>query len=199
VIILEDEQGSEAWRRSRLGCPSASAFSKLITRTGKPSTQSVGYVNQLIAEKLSGELTEHHTSEAMVRGTEMEPLARENYEFLTDNTVNEYGFITNDAGEYGCSPDGLIGEEGGLEIKCPLGATQVKYMRDPQELVKQYWQQIQGCMWVTDRKWWDAFAFHPLLDHVLVRVERDEEYIKKLAKEVQEAVNIINLEVEKNK
>jgi hypothetical protein len=134
----------------------------------------------------------------MLRGTELEPVARENYEFITDNEVVEHGFIMNMNREYGCSPDGFVGDFGGLEIKCPLGATHVKYMRDPQELVKQYWQQIQGCMWVTERAWWDAFSFHPDMNHVLVRVERDEEYIKKLADEVMAAVTVIKTETEKN-
>lgn len=197
MIILNDEQGTEAWRLSRLGKPSASGFSKLITRTGKPSTSAANYINQLIYEKLSGEITETHTSDAMLRGTELEPLARENYELITDSTVVEVGFITDDDNGYGCSPDGLVGD-GGLEIKCPLGATMVKYLRDPQELVKAYWQQIQGCMWVTGREWWDAFAFHPSTKHVLVRVERDNEYIEKMAEQVLAAVKTINHETEKN-
>ena len=76
MIILQDEQGTEAWRMSRLGKPSASGFAKLITRTGKPSTSADGYINQLIFERISGELTQHHVSDAMIRGTELEPVAR---------------------------------------------------------------------------------------------------------------------------
>jgi hypothetical protein len=72
-------------------------------------------------------------------------------------------------------------------------------MRDNQAGVNKYWQQIQGCMWVTGRQWWDFFAYHPEMPHVLVRVERDDEYIAKLAEEVTKAVNVIKTEVEKAK
>lgn len=198
MIIHSHEQGSEEWFNARLGKPSASCFGKLITRTGKPSTSATGYINQLIFEKLSGKVTEGHVSDAMIRGTELEPLARENYEFITGNDVVEVGFITNDSETYGCSPDGLVSDDGGLEIKCPMGATMVKYLRDPNDLVKNYWQQIQGCMWVTGRKWWDAFAFHPETKSVLVRVERDDEYINKMAVEVESAVYTITNETRKN-
>lgn len=199
MIILNNEQGSEAWLQSRLGKPSASGFSKLITRTGKPSTSADNYINGLIFEMLSQEITQGHTSDAMIRGTELEPEARENYEFITGNVVDEVGFIVDLNDTYGCSPDGLIGEDGGVEIKCPLGATMVKYLRNPDELVKNYWQQIQGCMFVTGREWWDAFAYHPNTPHVLVRVERDDAYIELLEKEVINACLTIKTEVEKNK
>lgn len=198
MIILQDEQGTEAWRMSRLGKPSASGFAKLITRTGKPSTSADGYINQLIFERISGELTQHHVSDAMIRGTELEPVARDNYQFITENAVTEVGFILGDGEEFGCSPDGLIGEDGGLEIKCPLGTTMVKYLREPNELVKTYWQQIQGCLWITGREWWDAFAFHPNTPHVHVTVERDEVFIEKLAEQVMSAVNTIQTEVERH-
>jgi hypothetical protein len=198
MIILNDEQGTEAWLESRLGKPSASCFSKLITRTGKPSTSAETYINQLIFESLSKEITQGHVSEAMLRGTELEPQARESYAFLTEHEVVEVGFVMNDDRTYGCSPDGLIGDEGGLEIKCPLGATMVKYLRDETELVKAYWQQIQGSMWVTGRQWWDAFAYHPSTPHVKVRCYRDDDYISKLEEQVLIACETIKLEVEKH-
>lgn len=197
--ILEMEQGTEAWLKSRLGKPSASGFAKLITRTGKPSTSADSYINQLIFEQLTQQPTQHHVSDAMARGTELEPDARTNYEFLTGLEVAEVGFVLSDCEKYGCSPDGLINDDGGLEIKCPIGTTMVKYLRDPNELVKTYYQQIQGCMWVTGRTWWDAFAFHPDTPHVLVSVERDEEFIEKLAEQVMSAVNTIQTEVERHK
>ena len=71
--------------------------------------------------------------------------------------------------------------KGGLEIKCPAPRTMVSYLRDPQIGVKKYWQQMQGCMWITKRDWWDFFAYHPEMPHVLVRVERDNDYVAKLA------------------
>ena len=197
MIVSNDEQGTEAWFESRLGKPSASGFAKLITTKGKPSAQADGYINQLIFEKLSGKIPESFTSTAMERGNELEPEARENFEFISDLKVRQVGFVQNDELTYGCSPDGLVDDNGGLEIKCPLGQTMVKYLRDPQELVKAYYQQIQGSMWVTGASHWFAFAYHPETTHVLVRVERDNDFITKLADEVKAAVKTIATEVEK--
>jgi len=199
VIILDMEQGSDEWLAARLGRPSASMFSKLITTKGKPSTQAGGYINKLAGERLSGESEAFYTNEHMVRGTELEPEAREAYEFISGNDVLEVGFIVNTGFEYGCSPDGLIGTDGGIEIKCPAATTMMKYYQDNEELVKAYYQQIQGCMWVTKRDWWDAFAYHPKMKHVLVRVPRDDAFIEKLAVEVEAAVIEIKNQVEQYK
>ena len=196
MIILDHEQGTDEWLAARLGKPSASGFGKLITATGKPSTSAVGYINQLIAERFVGQSEPFYVNDHMARGTELEPEAREAYEFITGKTVTEYGFILDDSKEFGCSPDGLVETDGGLEIKCPAATTMVKYLRDPQTLVKAYYQQIQGCLWITDSQWWDAFAYHPEMPHVLVRVERDEEFITKLAVEVEAAVIEIKNQVE---
>jgi hypothetical protein len=182
-----------------LGKPSASCFSRLITNSGKPSSSADGYINELIAERLTGRSKPFFTTPWMERGSELEPDAREAYEFISGNDTLEVGFIADPTFSYGCSPDALIGSEGGLEIKCPAPDTHVGYMRDNQAGVNKYWQQIQGCMWVTGRQWWDFFAYHPEMPHVLVRVERDDEYIAKLAEEVTKAVNVIKTEVEKAK
>jgi len=199
MIISPHEQGTEEWLAARLGKPSASMFSKLITMTGKPSASADAYINQLLGERLTGKSEPHYTSEAMILGTEREPLARADYEFISGNKVDQYGFILDDSESYGCSPDGLIGEDGGLEIKCPAQTTQAGYWRDKQSGVKKYYQQIQGCMWVTGRKWWDFFSYHPDMPHVLVRVERNEEYIEKLSEQVLLATTTIETEMGKRK
>lgn len=199
MIILDHEQGSEEWLAARLGKPSASCFSRLITNSGKPSSSADGYINELIAERLTGRSKPFFTTPWMERGNLLEPEAREAYEFISGNDALEVGFIVDANFSYGCSPDSLIGSEGGLEIKCTAPDTHVGYMRDNQAGVNKYWQQIQGCMWVTGRQWWDFFAYHPEMPHVLVRVERDDEYIAKLAEEVTKAVNVIKTEVEKAK
>jgi hypothetical protein len=199
MIILDHEQGSPEWLAARLGKPSASCFSRLITNSGKPSSSADGYINELIAERLTGRSKPFFTTPWMERGLELEKDAREAYEFISGNDTLEVGFIADPTFSYGCSPDALIGSEGGLEIKCPAPDTHVGYMRDNQAGVNKYWQQIQGCMWVTGRQWWDFFAYHPEMPHVLVRVERDDEYIAKLAEEVTKAVNVIKTEVEKAK
>ena len=201
MIISPYEQGTEEWLAARLGKPSASMFSKLITMTGKPSSSADAYINQLLGERITGKSEPHYQNEHMIRGNELESDARADYEFISGNTVDQVGFILDDSESYGCSPDGLIGEDGGLEIKCPAQTTQAGYLRDSQSGVKKYYQQIQGCMWVTGRKWWDFFSYHPdpNMPHVLVRVERNEEYIEKLSEQVLPVTTTIEKEMEKRK
>ena len=199
MIILDHEQGTEEWLAARLGRPSASNFSKLITATGKPSSSADGYINQLIAELITGESGPFYINAHMERGNLLEPDAREMYEFISGNDTLEVGFIVDTTFSYGCSPDALVGSDGGLELKCPAANTQVAYLRDPTAGVKKYWQQLQGCLWVTGRDWWDFMTYHPDLPHTLVRVERDNAYIANLAEEVTKAVNVIKTEVEKLK
>ena len=201
MIILDHEQGSDEWFAARLGRPSASMFNKLITSTGKPSTSASKYIDELVDERLNGVRAPVYVNEHMERGTRLEPEAREYYEFLTDQQVTEYGFILDDSEEFGCSPDGLIKDsdgnfEGGLEIKCP--ANMVGYHRDNKSFVTKYKQQIMGCMMITGAKWWDLMAYSDKKPHhLIIRVERDEEYIEKLAAEIDKAVTIIINETEK--
>ena len=202
MIILDHEQGTDEWLEARRGKPSASMFSKLITMTGKPSTSAIGYIDELVAEVITGE-TEHFSNADTERGSLLEPEAREAYEFITDNQVTECGFIVDPTFSYGCSPDGLVidkeNKHGGLELKCPKSKTQASYLRDPSIAVKKYWQQIQGCMWLTDREWWDLFTYRPKMSHVLVRVDRDNDFIEKLAVEVEAATVAIKTQLEKSK
>ena len=177
--LIECEQGSEEWLKARLGIPSASNFSKLITMKGTLSTQAKAYVDALVAETITGESTYVKVTDAMQRGTELEPYARERYFYETGNSVEEVGFCLHDDYQAGASPDGLIGEDGGLEIKCPLGGTMVSYLRVGR-LPSKYWQQVQGCLHITGRKWWDFMAYHPDMKPLIVRVERDEAFIAAL-------------------
>lgn len=196
MIVLDHEQGSEEWLAARLGKPSASNFAKLITSSGKPSTSANSYINQLISERLISSPQEIYQNEHMIRGNELEPDARETYEFITDHKVEQVGFILSDDKYYGCSPDGLIADSGGLEIKCPAPNNHVAYLR-ANKIPSKYWQQVQGCLWITGRDWWDFMSYHPEMPHLITRVERDEEFIKKLAAEVHSAVQTINRELEK--
>jgi hypothetical protein len=201
MIILDHQQGSDEWFASRLGRPSASMFNKLITSAGKPSTSASKYIDELVDERLNGVRAPVYVNEHMERGTRLEPEAREYYEFLTDQQVTEYGFILDDSEEFGCSPDGLIKDsdgifEGGLEVKCP--ANMVGYHRDNKSFVTKYKQQVMGCMMITGAKWWDLMAYSDKKPHhLIIRVERDEEYIEKLAAEIDKAVTIIINETEK--
>ena len=173
---LTGVQGSDEWFAARRGIPSASNFHKIITPTGKPSKGLATYADELVLERL-GVKGEVYINEAMQRGTELEPEARDHYEWIAGADVTEHGFFISECGRYGCSPDGTCSETLGLEIKCPQAKTMIGYIRDPEALIRNYYAQVQGCMLVMGYEKWDLFAYHPDLDHVLVRVERDEEFI----------------------
>jgi len=196
MIILTDEQGSPEWLASRLGRPSASMFSNLITTSGKPSSSAKKYIAEMVAERLTGRSKPFYTNDHMERGNFLEPEAREAYEFITDLEVVETGFILHDSEEFGCSPDGLVANDGGLEIKCPSDEVHAGYLIDGKVPTK-YYQQVQGCMWVTGRDWWDFMSYHPEMPHLLVRMERNEEFIEAMATEVNKAVEIIVKESER--
>ena len=196
MIILTDEQGSPEWLASRLGRPSASNFGRLVTGSGKPSSSAESYINEMIAERLTGRSKPFYTNEHMERGNALEPEAREAYEFITDFEVVETGFILHDSEEFGCSPDGLVAEQGGLEIKCPSDSVHVSYLRAGKVPAK-YYQQVQGCLWITGREWWDFMSYHPEMPHLLVRAHRNEKYIKAMAEQVEKAVKTIVEETER--
>lgn len=196
MIILTDEQGSPEWLASRLGRPSASNFGKLVTGSGKPSSSAESYINEMIAERLTGRSKPFYTNEHMERGNALEPEAREAYEFITDLEVVETGFILHDSEEFGCSPDGLVAEQGGLEIKCPSDSVHVSYLRAG-KVPSKYYQQVQGCLWITGREWWDFMSYHPEMPHLLVRAHRNEKYIEAMAEQVEKAVKTIVEETER--
>jgi putative phage-type endonuclease len=196
MIILTDEQGSPEWLASRLGRPSASNFGRLITGSGKPSSSAESYINEMIAERLTGRSKPFYTNEHMERGNALEPEAREAYEFITDLEVVETGFILHDSEEFGCSPDGLVAEQGGLEIKCPSDSVHVSYLRAG-KVPSKYYQQVQGCLWITGREWWDFMSYHPEMPHLLVRAHRNEKYIEAMAEQVEAAVETIVKETER--
>ena len=192
--IVGYEQGTEAWLESRLGCPSGSGFDKLVTSTGKPSTSAEGYINQLIAELLTGKTTDMKVTEWMQRGTELEPLARNFYELASGNEVQEIGFCKADDLETGVSPDGLIGKDGALEIKCPSPQVHVSYLRGD-KLPTKYVQQCQGVLWICEREWLDFVSYNESMPALIVRVHRDQDFIKALETEVTKACNLIEKEV----
>ena len=191
--ISNYEQGSQEWLESRLGRPTASNFGKLLTPTGKLSSSADAYINELIAQRITGELPEFYTNPTMERGNELEPHAKAAYEFTHDVEVVEVGLCLHDTLECGASPDGLVGDDGGIEIKCPLPHTHVSYLRDG-KIPSKYIPQVQGCLWITGREWWDFMSYHPAMEDLIVRVYRDEAYIKALADAVTSAVEIIETE-----
>lgn len=187
---IDAPQGSPEWHQARLGCPSGSGFKRLITSRGEPSTTAETYINELIAEKLTGQATFVTETEWMTRGKELEVDAKSYYEFDQNVDVQDVGFLKDDKYEFGVSPDGLIGKDGGIEIKCPKPSTHIQYLRT-KKVPSIYIAQIQGCMMVTGRKWWDFMSFHPELPPLIIRCERDEEFISKLSRLVIDACKTI--------
>lgn len=183
--ILNLEQNTEEWFQARRGIPTASSFSKIVTPAkGERSLSSKTYMYELIAEKL-GATNDSFSNSWTERGHELEDMARSTFEFLHDLEVKQVGMIKTDDGLIGCSPDGLIGEDGGLEIKCPKSSTHVKYMLEG-VLPREYKTQVQGSLMVSERKYWYFMSYHPELDPFIIKVERDEEFISKMRSHIDD-------------
>lgn len=192
------EQGSEEWKIFRIGIPTASEFFRIVTPTGKLSSQARAYAIRLIAEKLFGYPMEDLGGiPAIARGKELEASAVRMYEYEYDAETKPVGFITTDDGEIGCSPDRLVGTDGLMEIKCCYPHIHLGYRIDGLE--KDYIGQIQGQLWVSERKWCDFYSFHDQAPPVKIRVERNEEYIGVLAASIREFVKMKNELLEKIK
>ena len=174
--ILNMEQGSEEWREVRLGTPTASQFHRIITPTGKLSAQREAYMAELLAEWALGQPDDEFSTEWTQRGTILEPYAFKAYAFVTDMFPDKVGFCRiggNNGRAVGCSPDALVGDKGGLELKCPKAANHLIYLfRD--EVPRQYEMQVQGSLWVTGREWWDFASYHPELPTFIKRSEPNE-------------------------
>jgi hypothetical protein len=179
--IIRCDQGSPEWLAHRLGRITASRLASLITPTGKPSASADGLLYRLVAEDAIGEPTDGAQSAYMGRGIEMEAEALDWYELTQGATVERVGGILSDCGRLWCSPDGLLGEDGAVEVKCPSAHVHVEYLlSDDASVAKAYRQQIQGSLMVSGRAWWDTLSYHPVMPPALHRVERDEEYIATL-------------------
>lgn len=195
------EQRSEAWFQARLGKATASRFHDIMAtgRAGQPLSGWKNYKAELVIERLTGKALDNFQSKEMLWGIDTEPLARLFYTLNTGNTVEETGFFEHATLAAGASPDGLIGELGGLEIKCPNPATHIETLHTKQ-VPRQYVAQVQGSMWITGRKWWDFVSFDPRMPekakYIMIKVNRDEEYIKTLEENVRLFLKAVDEEVE---
>lgn len=194
--VYDVEQGTSEWHRARLGIPTASMFDQLVKDNGGLTGDAArSYAKKLVYEIITGEPLQHGTTHYMERGHDLEPEAVRTYEFLTDRECTKVGFITDDDRTMGCSPDRLVGIDGGLEIKCPAAWTHIDYLLDPKH-GPQYKQQVQGCMLITGRKWWDRMFYHPLLDPVIVRFEVDPDYQASIAKGIKRLHDLVLIQLE---
>ena len=180
-------QRSDEWFAIRCGIPTASSADKLLTPTGKLSAQSDAYLNRLLADRAGYGDPPMEPTEWMQRGIDLEPEARALFEFETDQTVTQMGFITNDEGTAGCSPDGIIEslvDPVGYEVKCPKASTHFGYLRAG-IMPPFYGPQVHFSMAVTGLKRWAFMSYFPGLDPLIVTVERDE-YTEKIVAAIAE-------------
>jgi putative phage-type endonuclease len=155
VIYDTIEQGTEEW----FNCRKLKMTSSKAQAIGNNGKGLETYIYELVAEYYSSSEKEQYTNEHLERGNELEPIARSVYELETGRKVDEVGFIA--VGEYsGCSPDGLIEKDGGLEIKCVDDKKYFKMLIDDTD-IKDYDWQIQMCLLITGRKWWDLVIYNP--------------------------------------
>jgi len=179
LTIYDFEQGSAEWHQARCGVVTASRFKDVLAEgDGKMRGK---YLRELASETIRGWVEDGYSNEHMARGQEQEDDARRAFAFEHAIEPIRVGFIRR--GRVGCSPDSLIGEDGGLEIKSALGHIQIDRLQRGR-LPPEHIAQVQGSLWVTGRKWWSFVSYSPDLPLMHVRVERDEEYIARLAKAV---------------
>ena len=195
------EQRSSEWFAARLGKVTASKVASVLAK--KDSATRADYLTDLVLERLTGKQQEFYQNEAMQWGTDTEPQARMAYEAQTSTLVDELGFIDHPTiANFGCSPDGVIGEDGLIEIKCPNSKTHLSTLLSGKAPTK-YIPQMQTQMAVMNRQWCDFVSFDPRLPEDLqlfvVRVNRDDEYIAKLEEEVVVFLDEVNETVNKLK
>lgn len=183
------DQGSDEWKAVRLGKVTASRMADVVatTRTGWGASRA-NYMAELLVERLTGIPAEGFSNGAMQWGTATEPEARMEYQLRTGLDVQQVGFVPHPTIEMaGCSPDGLIDPDGGLEIKCPNSATHIETLLGrPPRVPDKYLKQIQFSLACTGRQWWDYVSYDPRLPErmrlFVKRVGRDDHHIASLEK-----------------
>jgi len=193
-------QGTDEWKQAKLGLPSASNASMLITSKGEPSKSMKGYAEDLAKELFTGKpANDWQGNAATDYGKEMEEEARASYSFLTGHEVEQVAFITDDHGRYLCSPDGLIGEKGGFEAKNKpkLHLKTLLYWKKYGKLPTDYIAQLQMSLFVSERDWWDIYYYNPDLPCLKVTIEPDLVFHRaleiQLAAVIHERDNILKI------
>lgn len=198
------EQRTAEWFAARLGKVTASRVGDLMARTKSGySASRKNYMAELVIERLTGKWQDGFESAAMRWGTEIEPMARSEYEARTGELVDEVGFIDHPSiPMFGASPDGLVGKDGGLEIKCPNTATHIEYLTGG-SIDRAYIIQMHVGMMCTGRAWWDFLSFDPRLPENLsyfcVRVKRDDALVAEIEDEVKKFLAELDEMVERLK
>lgn len=203
MILIECEQGGEEWHAARAGVITASMFrvARERLKSGKNaggfSSAARDYAFRLAIERISGKpLDEGFETWAMKRGHELEPAARMEHEIQTGLIVQRAGFVLTDDRLFGGSADGLIDADGGSEYKCLVSPEALRDVLIDHDFSK-YIDQVQGCMWLTGRKWWDFCLYCPALEPIgkqlwRQRVERDDDYIEAMEPELLEFAALVS-------
>lgn len=175
VEIFDFPQGSPEWFAARLGIPTASKFSDVMAK-GEGKTRRT-YMTKLAGEIISGSVADHYRNADMDRGNEWEAEARDAYAFARGVEVRQVGFIRN--GRKGASPDGLVGDDGGVEIKTMAPHLMVELLL-ADRIPPEHLPQLQGNIWTSDRKWWDLCIYSRKFPPFIKTVARDSGYIARL-------------------
>ncbi len=198
------EQGTQEWFMARLGKVTASRVADIIAKTQSGySTSRQNYLAQLVVERLTQKPTETYSNAAMQWGTNTEPLARAAYEIKHDLMVSEIGFVPHPVIEMaGASPDGLVGDDGLIEIKCPNTATHIETLLND-TIKSEYKTQMQWQMACTGRQWTDFVSFDPRMPEKhqmkIIRVNKDKTVIQALEKKVNEFLTEVDKTIERIK
>ena len=180
------DQNTDEWMELRRGKFTASTFKDMFATKTTQTYQKAIY--KVVFERLTGEQPESFSNEYMQRGHELEPLARKEYEMQTFADIQDAGFF--ELNEWvGASPDGLVGKDGLIEIKCPSFNVTINYLLK-KKLPNIYRHQVQGQLYVTGRKWCDFMIYHPKLKPLIIRIERDEELIVELESKLTESIEL---------
>jgi len=183
MTIHEVTQGSPEWHELRRTRFTASNFHKMFAKENTKTYQN--FINEIVFARLTGEVEEGYTNDFMKRGIELEPEAIEKYELGSFNKVHRVGFVSL-SDWVGCSPDGLIGKDGMIQVKAPKATTLMEYYGS--EVPNDYYIQIQGELFVTGRQWSIFYVYHPKLKPYQIGVERDEEMIKQIDEKLGECI-----------
>lgn len=198
---MTDQQRTSEWFAQRLGKVTASKVADVIARTKSGySASRENYLAQLVVERFTGQPTESYTNAAMQWGTDQEPFARAAYEHHTGTMVEECGLVLHpEISDSGASPDGLVGDDGLIEIKCPSTATMIETLLDD-KIPGKYITQMQWQMACTGRQWCDFVCFDPRMPEGLQlyikRVDRDDAYIADLASEIRKFLAEVEAKVD---
>jgi len=199
--MTEIEQRSEEWFKARLGKVTASAVADVLAKTKTGVSASRGnYLIKLAIQRVTGQIEESYTNEAMQWGIDNEDQARVAYEVASGNFVDQIGFVDHEIIDwFGCSPDGLVDNDGQVEIKCPNSATHWEYFKS-KEVPKKYFIQMQAQMSCTGRKWCDFVSFDPRMPErsqlLIIRIPRDNTFIDLMESEIKEFLNEVEIEVQ---